>query len=265
EGANLDEIKLAWFDHWLKGIDTGITDTDRPFRVIDADGSSYRMAAFPSEAASVRRLHLSPQKRLTEQSVAGTNQQVWFKGVSLACSQAINQWGAGAFQAFVDLCHAVPGVQQLLDLLQPGDATWETEPLAEPLRLSGPASLTLHATSNRPETMFVAEVYDVAPRRHPEAADGRGAAGLQARDRPGLQLAGGGRLDPAVPPAHRGVGAEGAGGHQLPLRHRDPLGVRVRAGRAPGAAEVEDRRHPAPAAATDEAGRAGRRRLQGAA
>ncbi len=163
EGANLDEIKLAWFDHWLKGVDTGITDVDKPFRVIDADGSSYRMAAFPSEAASVQRLHLSPAKKLTAAPVAGGNQQIWFKGLSLACTQAINQWGAGAFQAFVDFCHGAPGLQGLLDLLQPGDATWDTAPLAQPLRLSGPISLTLNATSNRPETMLVTEVYDVAP------------------------------------------------------------------------------------------------------
>ncbi|WP_235737867.1 CocE/NonD family hydrolase [Nocardioides alcanivorans] len=162
-GIDLDRIKLAWFDHWLKGADTGITDTDEPFEVLEADGSSYRMAAFPSEQARVERLHLSPGKQLTAAAQAGDNQKVWFKGISLACSQSINQWGAGALRAFVEFCHGQAGLQGLLDALQPGDATWDTAPLEEPLRLSGPMSLTLNATSNKTETMFVTEVYDVAP------------------------------------------------------------------------------------------------------
>ncbi|WP_110208025.1 CocE/NonD family hydrolase [Nocardioides daejeonensis] len=162
EGIDLDRIKLAWFDHYLKGVDTGITDTDKPFEVLEGD-SSYRVASYPSEEAQVERLHLAPGKKLTPAAVAGANQSIWFKGLSLACSQAVNQWAAGALRAFVEFCHGQPALQGLLDALQPGDATWDTAPLAQPMRLSGPLSLTLNATSNRPETMFVTEVYDVAP------------------------------------------------------------------------------------------------------
>lgn len=163
EGMDLNRVKLAWFEHWLNGVDTGITDTEEPFHVIEPGGDDYRVAAFPSEKASVERLHLSPQKRLTAAPVAGDNQKIFFKGLSLACSQAINQWAAGALRPFVQFCESQPYAASLLDLLQPGDATWDTEPLAEPLRLSGPLSLTLNATSNKTDTMFVAEVYDVAP------------------------------------------------------------------------------------------------------
>ncbi|MFS3128992.1 CocE/NonD family hydrolase [Nocardioides sp. Bht2] len=163
EGIDLERIKLAWFEYWLKGVDTGIADVTKPFEVLEEGGASYRVGSFPSEAAQVQRLHLSPGQRLTAGQVAGMNQTIWFKGLSLACNQAINQWAAGALRAFVDFCGSAPLLQGLLDLLQPGDATYDTAPLTAPLRLSGPMSLTLKATSNRPETMFVTEVYDVAP------------------------------------------------------------------------------------------------------
>lgn len=45
----------------------------------------------------------------------------------------------------------------------PADAAYTTDPLADDLKLSGPIGLTIQATSTTPETMFVADLQDVAP------------------------------------------------------------------------------------------------------
>ncbi|GAA1106438.1 CocE/NonD family hydrolase [Nocardioides dubius] len=192
EGIDLERIKLAWFDQWLKGIDTGILDVDKPFQVLEADGTTYRMGSFPSESAQVKRLHLSPGAKLTASPLPGANQAIFFKGISLACNQAINQWAAGALRAFVQFCTSAPLLQGLLDILQPGDAVYDTAPLTSPMRLSGPLSLTLKATSNRPETMFVTEVYDVAPNGTQRLVTGGAQLGSQRAIDPQRSWAAGG-------------------------------------------------------------------------
>lgn len=168
-GLDLNRIELAWFDHWLKGVDTGITDTDAPMHVYEpgADGpeslgADYRVRDFPSEASTVRRLYLAPGRALqqTVPTVATGSSRVFYKGLSLLCSMSLNQWGAGLFRPLLASCDAI---NQLLEPLQPGDAAWETAPLVTPLRLSGPIGLTVRLRSNRPETMLVGELWDVAP------------------------------------------------------------------------------------------------------
>jgi putative CocE/NonD family hydrolase len=182
-GLDLNRIELAWFDHWLKDADTGITDTTAPMHVYEpgADGpeslgADYRVRAYPSEQSSVERLYLSPGKVLAPAAptAATGSSRVFYKGLSLLCSMSVNQWGAGLFRPFLDYCGPV---DQLLEPLQPGDAVWDTGPLAAPLRLSGPIGLTLRLRSNRPETMLVSELWDVAPDGSKQLVTGGGQLG----------------------------------------------------------------------------------------
>ncbi len=181
-GLDLNGLELAWFDHWLKGVDTGITDTDTPMRVIEPGGDSYQVASYPAENAGLRRLYLAPQQTLqpTAPTAATGTAKVYYKGLSLLCSMSINQWGAGLFRPLLQYCDSA---NQLLDLLNPGDAAFDTAPLTAPLRLSGPIGLTLRLTSNRPETMIVSELWDVAPDGSRQLITGGGQLGsLRAVD-----------------------------------------------------------------------------------
>jgi putative CocE/NonD family hydrolase len=187
-GLDLNAIELAWFDHWLKDADTGITDTDSPMHVYEpgADGpeslgADYRVRAYPSEQSSVQRLFLSGRALQPAAPTAATgSSRVFYKGLSLLCSMSVNQWGAGLFRPFLDYCGPV---NQLLEPLQPGDAAWDTAPLTSPLRLSGPIGLTLRLRSNRPETMLVSELWDVAPDGSKQLITGGGQLGsLRAVD-----------------------------------------------------------------------------------
>jgi putative CocE/NonD family hydrolase len=161
EGADLLRIELQWFDHWLKGEDTGILDTTTPLHVREPGGATYDIARYPSEQASYQRYYLQDGKKLgTEAPTAATgSDSIIWKPLSVACQRSLNQWGAGLFRNVYETCKKYP----VLSTPQPGDVAYTTAPLASDLRLAGPIGLTLRATSTRPETMFVATVQDVAP------------------------------------------------------------------------------------------------------
>ncbi|WP_067437937.1 CocE/NonD family hydrolase [Nocardioides jensenii] len=159
--VDLDAIELAWFDHWLKGLDNGITDTTKPFHVQEPDGSSYDVARYPSEAATYRRLNLQDGKSLgTRAPTAATgSDRMLYKPVSLACQRAIVQWTAGLARDLYAQCSTV----KELTAPQPGDLAYDTSPLARATRIAGPVGVTLRVRANRPQTMFVVTLQDVAP------------------------------------------------------------------------------------------------------
>lgn len=160
-GIDFDRIQLAWFDYWLKGIDTGILDTDSPVHIVEPDGTQYRVANYPTETAENLRVHLQPRGALGRSAPAGDggSSPLVFKGIQLACQQSLNQWSAGALRDVYEHCSRFEQVTQP----QLGDASFETDPLTENLQISGPVGLTLHASANRPQTMFVATLQSVAP------------------------------------------------------------------------------------------------------
>ena len=165
EGADLLRRELQWFDQWLKGVDTGVLDTTTPLHVIEPGGASYDIARYPSEQATNERYYLQAGKKLGTEaptqapSERSASDSIIWKPLSLYCQRSLNQWGAGIFRQVYETCKKYPP----LTTPQPGDVAYDTAPLASDLRLAGPIGLTLRATSNRPETMFVATLQDVAP------------------------------------------------------------------------------------------------------
>lgn len=160
-GLDLDRIQLQWFDHWLKGRDTGIVDTETPLHVVDTNGGSYDLSGYPDRRVTPTAYHLQPGSGLAPAlpaSDTGATKVAW-KGVTLSCSRSLNQWGAGAFRAVYEQCSRHP----FLTMPQPGDAHFDTAVLDDDLRLAGPIGLRLQATSTRPEAMFVVTLQDVAP------------------------------------------------------------------------------------------------------
>lgn len=164
-GLDLNAIELRWFDHWLKGRDTGITDTDEPLHVIEPGGARYDAARYPVEDARTTRLYLQPGGAL-EPTPAGPGDggdPVVFTGLSPLCTRSTDQWAAGALgealagTPFDCTRHRVPSGPE------PGEVSYATQPLAEDTTLAGPIGLTLRASSNRPETILVARLDDVAP------------------------------------------------------------------------------------------------------
>lgn len=159
--VNLDAIQLAWFDHWLKGVDNDITDTRKPFHVQEPGGASYDVARYPAETTRYQRLHLQPGKKLAapKPTASTGSSRMIYKPVSLACQRAIVQWTAGLARDLYAQCSKV----KELSAPQPGDLAFDTGALTRDLRLAGPVGVTLKAKSTRSQTMFVVTLQDVAP------------------------------------------------------------------------------------------------------
>lgn len=160
-GVDLNAIQLAWFDHWLKGVDNGIADTSTPFHVVEAGGSTYSVASYPAETTTSTTVNLHPGRTLapgTPEATTGS-ETVLYKPVSLACQRALVQWTAGATRDFYEMCKPYPAFSEP----QPGDVAYDSGVLEEDLRIAGPVGLTLQATSTTPQSMFVVTLQSVAP------------------------------------------------------------------------------------------------------
>jgi putative CocE/NonD family hydrolase len=144
EGVDLLRIQLAWFDQWLKGRDTGILDTDQPLQVVEPGGATYRTSTYPLTEATVQHRDLG---RAT----------TWFTALSQPCGRSTQQWSAGIIPE--SACGDPPRSHESF----PAEAVFTSAPEAEPLRLAGPVGVTVEATANTAETMWVVTVDDVAP------------------------------------------------------------------------------------------------------
>jgi uncharacterized protein len=131
---------LAWFDHWLKGRDTGILEGPKvryQFRKGEADGW-HTADTWPVPGASYHELALRADGTLsTEEGDAGQR-------TYMVLGAGLNRAGVSA---------ADP----------PSSLAWETEPLAEDLDLLGNIELRLDATASAADTAWIVTLQDVAP------------------------------------------------------------------------------------------------------
>ncbi|REE97735.1 CocE/NonD family hydrolase [Thermomonospora umbrina] len=166
-GIDLDRIQLQWFDHWLKDLDTGITDTTTPLHVREPGGGAYDTRSYPVRGAEPVRLWLRPQGRLTEDAPTQgeDGEGLVFTGLSKPCSRSTDQFAAGLLSSLL----AQAGLEGLCTGSQRkpvraiDQVTYTTPPLDAPLRLAGPIGVSLNASSTRPDTLFALTLEDVAP------------------------------------------------------------------------------------------------------
>ncbi|MDT0200483.1 CocE/NonD family hydrolase [Nocardioides sp. AE5] len=159
--VDLNAIQLAWFDHWLKGMDTGITDTSTPFHVQEPDGATYSVRNYPAETATYQRIHLHPGQQLAPGApdVPTGTEKVTYRPIALSCQRALVQWSAGLTRDLYASCQNHNGMTKP----QPGDVAYDSGVLTEDLRLAGPVGLTVQATSTTAQSLFVVTLQSVAP------------------------------------------------------------------------------------------------------
>jgi uncharacterized protein len=166
-GLNMEGLELAWFDHWLKGIRTGITDTRTPLHLEDLATGKYREAArYPLNQARPHTYYLSSGGALRPSApkAAGADSLV-FTGTEIPCTTSTEQWAAGlgvfalSFFGIKDPCtqNSVPSQ------IGPGTRSYTTAPFSKPTILAGPIGATLYATSTTADSEWVVQLSDVAP------------------------------------------------------------------------------------------------------
>jgi predicted acyl esterase len=127
----------AWFDHWLKGHDTGILDGPRIRYIIPESDAGWRtMEAWPPAEASFSHLALRGDGTLSENE------------------------GETAARTYMNLGSGL-NRPRARETDPPSYLTWDTTPLAHDLGVVGPIELQLDAVSTAPDTAFIAIVQDV--------------------------------------------------------------------------------------------------------
>lgn len=161
-GLESGEDEIRWFDHWLKGIDTGI---------MKEPAVKYYMMA------SARKGDPSPKNRwITADSWPPKSSPVRLylqEGFKLALSVPAQEESSTQYR--FDPAHPVPtvGGQNLMDERGPMDQRaigqrpdylrFETDPLTEDVVVAGKLDVELWAATDGPDTDFMVKLVDVYP------------------------------------------------------------------------------------------------------
>ena len=169
---SLHDIQLRWFDHWLKGVDTGILD-EPPVKIFVMGDNRWRDEG--------------------EWPLARTRYTPWYfhsggrantsAGDGLLDARAPAEESADQFTYDPDDPAPTRGGNTLILPMgvqdqRPVEAradvlVYTSAVLAEPLEVTGPLVVTLHAASSASDTDFTAKLVDVRPDEYAQnLADG---------------------------------------------------------------------------------------------
>jgi putative CocE/NonD family hydrolase len=169
-GLDFNRIELAWFDTWLKDAPTGLAESTTPAHIYDIGAKRWvDTARYPFEGAPAQTMYLG-DGTLSPTAPAGGEaaDPILFTGLSNPCGRSPEQYSAGGNESWGsqwgggNRC-ASGGAGPFATPLPAGSLTYTTEAFDEAQVLAGPIGVTLFATSNRPDTQWVATVEDVAP------------------------------------------------------------------------------------------------------
>ena len=167
EGPSTNEIDdwhLRWFDHTLKGVDTGVLD--RPATVFTLDGGWRDLDQWPPPDAEAQDWYVHSRGRANSKFGDGTLDRdppaaeppdifVYDPGVPIpslgghsCCFDAITPMGP-ADQHRAEVSRMI--------------LVYTSEPLAADIELLGDVSVTLHAATTAPDTDFTARLCVVDP------------------------------------------------------------------------------------------------------
>ncbi|HVF20307.1 MAG TPA: CocE/NonD family hydrolase [Mycobacteriales bacterium] len=159
------DIRHAWFDHWLLGLDTGVMDLPAVDTHPGGDAERVQEATWPPPGTSQVALSFSP---LASAAAAGVGTLVL----------------TSADATFTDANKGLTEEDMFAE--SGGDAylAFLSEPLERAVRISGPPQLRLEATSDAASTHITPVLVDVDPEAGPLVIT-RGF--LNSRNRDGLQ------------------------------------------------------------------------------
>jgi uncharacterized protein len=158
------QIYLDWFDHWLKGVDNGVTDMPRvQYYVMGAN--EWRSAnEWPVPEARPTRLYLHSGGLAGERMDDGV-----LSHQPPAVIEPPDRYVYDPADPVPSRGGAVnpqdqPGAYDQSDLEQRADVlVYTTPPLDEPLDVVGPLRATLYVSSSAPDTDFTVKLVDVHP------------------------------------------------------------------------------------------------------
>lgn len=162
-GLHLNALQLRWFDHWLKAEPSaGVSGAPFTFQAIGSQ-QWFHSREYPLTQATPTRFYLSSAGRLRRESAPDESEAtLTYTSRGPVAGRSLEQWSFGLSSFFAG--QRGWRVRYDTDNRRPqrGALTYTTEPFTSPTLVAGPISLTVHATANTTETMWVAHLDEVA-------------------------------------------------------------------------------------------------------
>src|SRR5213594_5108519 len=163
---SLNNLQLAWFDHWLKGVANGIDAFPAVETYYLGAGKWAPDTKYPASRTTYRRWYLSAAPGSGTSLYAGSlapaavggNTTVTLPWIPLdgTCSRSTTQWTAGLVSG-IATCENDSRPSELLA------TTFTTPPFTAPYAISGPIDATIWISSTAADTQVIATLSDVAP------------------------------------------------------------------------------------------------------
>lgn len=150
-------FELPWFDHWLKGTNNGV-EADPQVTLFVMGKNVWRQEhEYPLARTQYRKMFLASDKRLSFDQPAANSQPDHY---DYDPNNPVPSTGGNN-------CCGVPTLSGPRDQRpiesRPDVLGYTSEPLTKELEITGPVKVTLHASSDAPDTDFVAKLIDVYP------------------------------------------------------------------------------------------------------
>jgi uncharacterized protein len=162
-GLTFQELQLAWFDRWLKGIHNGIDRTGRPLHAFELGTKRWiNLTRWPVRAAHTRTLLLGAST-LGTKSQTGADELTWSDFRS-PCNAGTDQWSTGLPAYAIaegrgsgDPCADNDSSAKL------GGVTYTSRPFQKATTVAGPIDVSLELKDTVPDAEVVASLDIVKP------------------------------------------------------------------------------------------------------
>lgn len=160
--VDLHEIQLRWFDHWLKGRDTGLLE-EPPIRIFVMGANRWRdEQEWPLARTHYTRYYLHGRGRANTAGGDGSLSPV--PPADEASDRFVYDPDDPVPTRGGNTLILAMGVMDQRPLETRADVlVYTSEPMTEALEVTGPLVVTLHAASTAPDTDFTAKLVDVRP------------------------------------------------------------------------------------------------------
>ncbi|MGQ9629818.1 MAG: CocE/NonD family hydrolase [bacterium] len=156
---DLREIRLRWYDHWLKGIDTGMMD-EPPAQIFVMGANRWRWAnSWPPENTTYKNLYFREGTGRSEGSL--NNGKLTFEPPG--DTERPDSFLYDPMDPVPTLVLYPNGGPADHRPIEGKMLTYTTEPLENDLEVMGPMKCTLYGMSSTPDTDWVARICDVYP------------------------------------------------------------------------------------------------------
>lgn len=164
DGLNIVDLQLRWFDYWLKD-DAAAAMSGAPFTFTAIGGRRwYHTREYPIPEATPTKLYLAHAGRLSADAPAEqTLAALPYRSRGPMSGRSLEQWSLGLNSFVTSSAGGRTRHDQDNRRVQRGALTYTSERFDSPTLIAGPITLSIQATADTTETLWVAHLDDVAP------------------------------------------------------------------------------------------------------